>query len=208
MVGQASIPPTPTGTTLAGQTVLITGGNTGLGFETARQYLTLQAARVIITVRSESQGQEAISLLRADPAVQAANPSAKIDFFLLDLDDYQSGLRFCQKFKLEVPELNILLCSAGMNIMKFEAAKSGHEKVMQGKLKSGISSFYLLANSFENSKLLHSLPHRFLSPSPSPFHVPEAQLPLPSHIRRFQHPNHAHLHLPSSPRLLPSPTTS
>jgi hypothetical protein len=194
MVGQASIPPTPTGTTLAGQTVLITGGNTGLGFETARQYLTLQATRVIITVRSESKGQEAISLLRADPAVQAANPSAKIDFFLLDLDDYQSGLRFCQKVKLEVPELDILLCNAGMNIMRFKAAKSGHEKVMQGKLQPG-TTFCSLADSFEISQLLHPLPHRFLPPPPSSFHIPEAQFPLPSHIRRFQHPNNAHLHL-------------
>src|SRR2546423_887353 len=102
MVGQAWIPLTPAGTTLAGQTVIITGGNAGLGFETARQFLTLQASRVIITVRSESKGQEAISALCADPAVKAANPSAKVEAFLLDLEDYQSGLRFAQKVKREV----------------------------------------------------------------------------------------------------------
>jgi short-subunit dehydrogenase involved in D-alanine esterification of teichoic acids len=133
MVGQTSIPPTPEGTTLAGQTVIISGGNAGLGHETARQYLTLQASRVIITVRSESKGREAISALRADPTVKATNPSAKIEAFLLDLDDYQSALYFCQKVKKEVSELNILLCNAGMNIVKFEASKSGHGMVMQGK---------------------------------------------------------------------------
>jgi short-subunit dehydrogenase involved in D-alanine esterification of teichoic acids len=139
MVGQASIPPTPAGTTLVGQTVIITGGNLGIGHETARQYLTLQASRVIITVRSESKGREAISALRADPTVKAANPSAKIEAFLLDLDDYQSALRFSQKVNKEVPELNILLCNAGMNIMKYEASKSGHEMVMQGRsLRTGL----------------------------------------------------------------------
>ncbi|KAE9371717.1 putative carbonyl reductase [Stipitochalara longipes BDJ] len=131
MIGQPRIPPTPAGTSMAGQTAIITGGNAGLGFETARQYLTLKASRVIITVRSESKGQEAISALRADPAVKASNPSAKIEAFILDLEDYQSALRFVQKVKKEVPELHILLCNAGMNIIKYEASKSGHEMVIQ-----------------------------------------------------------------------------
>jgi NAD(P)-dependent dehydrogenase (short-subunit alcohol dehydrogenase family) len=133
MFCQARIPPTPAGTSLVGQTAIITGGNAGLGFETARQFLALQASRVIITVRSELKGQEAISALRADPAVKAANPSAKIEAFLLDLEDYQSGLRFAQKVKQEVSELSILLCNAGINILKYEVSKSGHEMVMQGK---------------------------------------------------------------------------
>lgn len=117
---------------MAGQTVIITGGNAGIGFETARQFLTLHAARVIITVRSESKGREAISALRADPAVKAANSSAKIESFILDLEDYQSGLRFAQKVKKDVSELHVLLFNAGMNIMKYEDSKSGHEMVMQG----------------------------------------------------------------------------
>jgi NAD(P)-dependent dehydrogenase (short-subunit alcohol dehydrogenase family) len=141
MVGQARIPPTPAGTSMAGQTAIVTGGNSGLGFETARQFLTLQASRVIIVVRSASKGQEAISALRADPAVKAANPSAKVEAFLLDLEDYQSGLRFAQRVKKEVPELHVLLCNAGMNILRYETSKSGHEKVMQGKSPT---TFYYL----------------------------------------------------------------
>ena len=132
-MGQPKIPPTPPGTSIAGQTAIVTGGNLGLGFETARQYLILNASRVIITVRSESKGREAITALRADPAVKEANPSAKIEAFILDLEDYQSGLRFAQKVKKEVPELHVLLCNAGMNILKYESSKSGHEMVMQGK---------------------------------------------------------------------------
>lgn len=133
MLGQASIPPTPAGTSLAGHTVIVIGGNTGLGFEIARQYLILQASRVIITVRSESKGQGAISALLTDLAVKNANPLAKIEAFLLDLEDYKSGLSFAQKIKTEVPELSILLCSAGVNLMSYEESKSGHEMVMQGR---------------------------------------------------------------------------
>ncbi|KAN0096656.1 putative carbonyl reductase [Hyaloscypha variabilis] len=131
MIGQPRIPPTPAGTSMAGQTAIITGGNTGIGFEIARQYLTLKASRIIITVRSESKGRDAIAALRADPAVKAANPSAIIEAFILDLEDYQSALRFVQKVKKEVLELNVLLCNAGMNIVKYEESKSGHEMVIQ-----------------------------------------------------------------------------
>jgi NAD(P)-dependent dehydrogenase (short-subunit alcohol dehydrogenase family) len=133
MVGQASITPQPMGTSLAGKTVIVTGGNSGIGHETARQYLTLGASRVIITVRSKTKGQEAISALHADPAVKDANPSAEIEAFQLDLSDYQSALRFCQKVREEAPELDIVLCNAGLNIVKYEESMCGHEMVMQVK---------------------------------------------------------------------------
>jgi NAD(P)-dependent dehydrogenase (short-subunit alcohol dehydrogenase family) len=120
---------------MAGKTVIITGGNAGLGLEAARQFLTLQAARVIITVRSQSKGLEALSALRADPVVKAVNPTAKVEAFLLDLNDYESGLQFSQRVKQEVPELDILLCNGGMNILNYQVSKSGHEEVMQGKLQ-------------------------------------------------------------------------
>jgi NAD(P)-dependent dehydrogenase (short-subunit alcohol dehydrogenase family) len=135
-MGQPLIPPLPAGTSLAGKTIIITGGNTGMGFEAARQSLTLQASRVIITVRSQSKSQEAISALRADPGVKAANPSAIIEGFILDLDDYQSGLEFARKVKREVLELDILLCNAGVNILSYQMSKSGHEKVMQGNFQT------------------------------------------------------------------------
>jgi NAD(P)-dependent dehydrogenase (short-subunit alcohol dehydrogenase family) len=132
-MGQPTIPPTPAGTSLAGKTAIVTGGNTGLGFEAARQFLILKAARVIIAVRSRSRGQEAASALRADPEVKSTNPDAKIDVFDLDLDDYQSVLAFSQKVKAEVKELDILLNNGGVNIMKYQASKNGHERVMQGE---------------------------------------------------------------------------
>lgn len=132
-MGQPYIPPTPAGTSLVSKTVLITGGNIGTGSETARQCLTLQASWVIITVRSESKGEQAVSALRADAAINAVNPSATIEAFIIDLDDYGSGLRFVKKVKQEVSELDTVLCNGGINIMDYRVSKSCHEKVAQGK---------------------------------------------------------------------------
>jgi NADP-dependent 3-hydroxy acid dehydrogenase YdfG len=84
----------------------------------------------------------------------AANPSAEIEAFQLDLSDYQSALGFCQEAKEEVPELDILLCNAGLNIVKYEENKSGHEMVMQGIIQNKSSRDFQLeavANVLQSS---------------------------------------------------------
>lgn len=121
----------PEGTSLAGKTIVVTGGNTGLGFEFARQALLLHASRVIITARSQTRGKDAIATLQANAEVQSVNPNCRMELFDLDLDDYQSGLRFCQQVKEQVPELDILLCNGGTTSYKYELSKSGHERIMQ-----------------------------------------------------------------------------
>lgn len=125
-MGQSTIPPTPEGTDLTGKTIIITGGNAGLGYEAARQFLALNASRVILAVRSRTKGLEAAS------ALKDTYPAATVEVFDLDLDDYQSGLQFAQKVKTEVKELDILLNNGGVNIMSYQKSKSRHERVMQG----------------------------------------------------------------------------
>lgn len=132
-IGQPPIPPTPTDANISGKTVIVTGGNSGLGYEAARQFLTLGASRMILACRSIARGQEAASALRAHPTVKETNPNAVIDAFELDLDDYYSGLCFSNRVNAEVKELDILLNNGGQVVMGYEKSKSGHERSMQGK---------------------------------------------------------------------------
>lgn len=131
------IPLTPEGTSLAGKTALVTGGNKGLGFEVARQFLLLNVSRLIITARDEAKGRAAVAALKSDPEVIAASSQdetkPKIEFFLLNLDDYQSGVLFTRKVNAEVRELHILVLNAGINIFEYQTSKTGHETIMQGK---------------------------------------------------------------------------
>lgn len=131
-MGQPPIPETALGISFAGKTVLVTGGNSGLGYEAARQYLVLGAARVIITTRTTAKGQEAASSLRAHSSVKNANPSGVVEFFELDLDDYESVVAFSQKVKAEVSELDVLLLNGGVVLLEYQKSKTGHERVMQG----------------------------------------------------------------------------
>ncbi|KAK3315577.1 hypothetical protein B0H66DRAFT_584006 [Apodospora peruviana] len=128
---QARIPPTPDGTSLAGKTVIITGGNAGLGLEAGRQFLALGVSRLILACRSIPKGEEAVSTLRADSTVQKVNPGAIIDVFELELDDYRSGLEFANRVKKEVKELDILLNNGGIATIRYEKSASGHERTMQ-----------------------------------------------------------------------------
>lgn len=45
----------------AGQTIIVTGSSTGLGFEAARHFVRLKASLVILAVRDIKKGQQAKS---------------------------------------------------------------------------------------------------------------------------------------------------
>ena len=130
-MGQPTIPPTPPSTNLTGKTVIVTGANSGMGLEAARQFLVLHVAKVILAVRSPSKGEEAAAWLRNHPSVKQANPDAELKVMQLDLDDYQSVLQFANQVKAELDALDVLLLNGGVNIMSWQTSKSGHERVMQ-----------------------------------------------------------------------------
>ena len=52
------------GTTLSGKTAIVSGSNTGLGFEAARQLLDLGLSHLILAVRSLERGEAAAAKLR------------------------------------------------------------------------------------------------------------------------------------------------
>ena len=52
--------PAPPTADLKGKVVLVTGANTGLGYEAAKHFARMGPAKVIIACRSQSKGQEAI----------------------------------------------------------------------------------------------------------------------------------------------------
>jgi NAD(P)-dependent dehydrogenase (short-subunit alcohol dehydrogenase family) len=117
---------------LAGKTVIVTGGNAGIGLEACRQMLLLGVSRLIIASRTVSKGQLAISELRADRDVKRENPGAQLQVFQLDLSDYASGLKFVERVKKEVAELDMLVNNGGQVELQYQTAPTGHERNMQG----------------------------------------------------------------------------
>ncbi len=64
---------------LDGKLALITGGNSGLGYQLAL-VLAKQGARVVITTRTEEKGREAVEKLKSESG------SEKIEYLRLDLE--------------------------------------------------------------------------------------------------------------------------
>jgi hypothetical protein len=87
-----------------GKVVIVTGGNAGLGFETAR-VLASNGATVIITSRSLKNGENAVSSL---------NTGTAIEVMQLDLASLQSIKSFSDKFVASRRPLHILINNAGV----------------------------------------------------------------------------------------------
>jgi NAD(P)-dependent dehydrogenase (short-subunit alcohol dehydrogenase family) len=91
------------------KTVIITGGNTGLGFETAKVISNSSTEwHVVIASRSQQKGNEAVQAL----IKHTRNPH--ISAMVLDLSSISSIRQFADQFtKSELPPLQAILCNAG-----------------------------------------------------------------------------------------------
>lgn len=68
---------------LRGKRICITGGSTGIGYETARALLSAHA-EVILAGRSQAKGEQAVQ------ALHTAYPESQVQFLPLDLDSLAS----------------------------------------------------------------------------------------------------------------------
>ena len=103
-----------------GRTALITGGNSGIGLETARA-LARHGARVILAGRSKTK------LDRAADAVRATAPGARTDTLLLDLSDL-SSVREAAIRIAETETVDLLFNNAGvMNLPERRTTQDGLE---------------------------------------------------------------------------------
>ncbi|KAK6481166.1 retinol dehydrogenase 12-like [Huso huso] len=105
---------------LDGKTALITGANTGIGKETARD-LARRGARVIIACRDLSKGEAAASQIRAETG------SERVLVRRLDLADTRSIKQFAEDFLKEENRLHILINNAGVMMCPYSHTVDGFE---------------------------------------------------------------------------------
>lgn len=111
---------------LAGKVAIVTGANQGLGFAAARQLLELGLSHLVIAVRSIDKGKAAAAKLAA------ANPSAKIDIWALDLESYDSIQDFVRVCDTELSRVDYAVLNAGIGPFAFsKVGSTGHESTIQ-----------------------------------------------------------------------------
>ncbi|KAM0342570.1 hypothetical protein ACHAPU_009423 [Fusarium lateritium] len=105
---------------LRGYVVIVTGGNSGIGFETTLQ-LALRGARVYIASRSSDRVNKAIEELRQN------SPDLDLHFLKLDLQDIQTIKETAADFMSRENRLDILINNAGIMASPWQLTKDGHE---------------------------------------------------------------------------------
>ena len=76
---------------LSGKVIVVTGGNTGIGYETAKALLA-KNAKVYLACRSEAKAQAAIAKLKEETGKEAL-------FLQLDLGDLKAVKRAAEEFQ-------------------------------------------------------------------------------------------------------------
>ena len=137
---------------LKGSTILITGGNSGIGLTCATQ-LAKQGAEVIIACRRLTAGEEAAKEIN-----ETAGVTGKVSAMTLDLASLESVRTFAKEFNGKYEKLEVLCANAGvMNTpntktvdgfdMQFGTNHLGHfllVDLLREKLLNKISMFSLL----------------------------------------------------------------
>jgi NAD(P)-dependent dehydrogenase (short-subunit alcohol dehydrogenase family) len=103
-----------------GRTFIVTGANSGLGYEAALQ-LAAHGAHVVLACRDPTKGQ------RAAKAIAAAHPGASVAVQTLDLDNLQSIRRFAEGVCATCPALHGLCNNAGVMGLPYRQTADGFE---------------------------------------------------------------------------------
>jgi NAD(P)-dependent dehydrogenase (short-subunit alcohol dehydrogenase family) len=119
-------PPSDPAESLAGKTVLLTGGNTGLGFEATIKFVNLGAESVIIGCRSLERGNKAKEVIE-----QRTKRSGVVQIWELDMCSFKSVMAFADRVSREIPRLDIALLNAGLLQRDYNVTADGWEEVLQ-----------------------------------------------------------------------------
>ena len=105
---------------MSGRTVIITGGNSGIGKATAVA-LAAAGARVVITARNEARGTAAV----AD--IAAASGSDDVELSIFDLGDLSSVRVGAADLLERCPTIDVLCNNAGLILSERSVSADGYE---------------------------------------------------------------------------------
>jgi retinol dehydrogenase-12 len=119
---------------LSGQTIIVTGANTGLGLEAARHFTRLDASKVILACRSTSKGEEAALSIESTTGRKGV-----CEVWQVDLGNFDSVKRFTER-AATMDRLDIVCENAGI-------AKLGYTQTegMESTIAVNVVGTFLMA---------------------------------------------------------------
>jgi NAD(P)-dependent dehydrogenase (short-subunit alcohol dehydrogenase family) len=106
---------------MQGKTVVVTGGNSGIGFETAAA-LASMGARVLLTARNADKGRAAVAAI-----TERLHGDAGVQLVVFDLADLASVRQGAAEILEQAPRLDVLVNNAGLVLTERAETVDGYE---------------------------------------------------------------------------------
>ncbi|KAH8687838.1 hypothetical protein BGZ60DRAFT_17409 [Tricladium varicosporioides] len=123
-----ALPAPPPPDSFTGKSILITGATSGLGFETAVQYVLLGAGSVNITARSLAKGNIAKEAIEARTGT-ASKSIVKVH--VLDMSTFAGVKQFADSVMKDAEKIDVVLLNAGVFNTKWKLGVEGYEETIQ-----------------------------------------------------------------------------
>ncbi|ERF69017.1 hypothetical protein EPUS_06704 [Endocarpon pusillum Z07020] len=142
-------PPLPT-TDLTGQTIIVTGANTGLGLECAKHMVRVNISTLILACRSIDKGEAARELLLSSKRT-TEKATTKIEVWPLDMSRYASVLEFADRCERSLTRLDAVIEIAGISQPTYQVAEDNESTITVNVISIFLLTFLTLPKLRESA---------------------------------------------------------
>lgn len=174
--GQFSTPPMPQ-VDLTGQTILITGANSGLGLDAAKLLVELNCSTIVMACRSAAKGQEAKDIVQAVASGKGKKPT--IIAVEVDLTSFSSVVAFAERCK-EFPRLDAAILNAGVHLTTFSLAEDYETTITVNVISTFLMAILLVPTLRRSASQYNTTPTIAIVGSAVHFWAKETDLTAPA----------------------------
>ncbi|KAF9773541.1 hypothetical protein IL306_008628 [Fusarium sp. DS 682] len=142
---------------LSDKVMIVSGSNTGLGFEASQHLLRLGVGKLIMAVRSLDKGEKA----RKELLQLTKRAPESIEVWYLDMASYESVKSFAARASAELPTIDVVLANAGLATSAEFSMVEDSERTITVNVISTFLLFFLLLPKLQKS----SYPGKFVIPN-------------------------------------------
>jgi retinol dehydrogenase-12 len=148
-----------------GQTIIVTGANTGLGLEAARHFTRLNAAKVILASRSIAKGEEAARSIE-----ETTGRKGVCEVWQVDLGNFDSVKKFTER-AAKLDRLDVVCENAGIAAGAYQQMEGMESMIAVNVVGTFLMALNLLPILRKSGKTYGTVPKLVVTSSETHFWV-------------------------------------